>query len=67
MVYEITKFRFDNNPILTNALFGAVRVTKNANINKYKYSGYRIGFDSQRFYNRPSGGIRIWSRYEFIN
>ena len=67
VVYEITKFRFDNNPILTNALFGAVRVTKNANINKYKYSGYGIGFDSQRFYIRPSGGIRIWSRYEFIN
>ena len=57
MVYEITKFRYNNNPILTNALFGAVRITKNVNIKKYNYSGYGIGFDSQGFYNHPSGGI----------
>ena len=30
---------------LKNSLFGAVRLTKNADINKYQYSGYRIGFD----------------------
>ena len=28
-----------------NALFGAVSLTKNANVNKYKYSGYGIAFD----------------------
>ena len=32
VVYEITKFHYNNNPILTNALFGAVRIAKNADI-----------------------------------
>ena len=26
-------------------MFGAVTLTKNADIDKYGYSGYRIGFD----------------------
>ena len=29
--------------IVQNALFGAVSLTKNADVNKYKYSGYGIG------------------------
>ena len=46
IVYEIIK----NNPIssystLEICLFGAVRLTKNTDIDKYKYSGYGIGFD----------------------
>ena len=57
IVYKITKFHYNNNPILTNALFGAVKITKNASIKKYNYSWYVIGFDSQGFYNHPSGGI----------
>ena len=40
IVYEITKFRYNINPILTNALFGAVKITKNADMKKYNYSGY---------------------------
>ena len=32
-------------PTLENCFFGAVSLTKNANIDKYKYSGYGIGFD----------------------
>ena len=35
----------DNDPALKNCLFGAVTLTKNADINKYEYSGYRIGFN----------------------
>ena len=31
---------------LTNCSFGSVKLTKNANPDKYKYSGYGIGFDS---------------------
>ena len=34
----------DNDPTLKNCLFGAVTLTKNADIDKYKYSGYGIGF-----------------------
>ena len=42
-------------PTLEN-LFGAVSFTKNAGIDKYKYSGYGIGFDRHRFSSHPSGG-----------
>ena len=31
---------------LGNCLFGSVKLTKNADPDKYKYSGYDIGFDS---------------------
>ena len=34
-----------SDPTLENCLFGAVSLTKNANIDRYKYSGYEIGFD----------------------
>ena len=37
-VYEITNFHdIDNYPTLANALFGAVKLTKNADIDKYKF------------------------------
>ena len=32
---------------LSNCLFGSVELTKNANLDKYKYTGYDIGFDSR--------------------
>ena len=41
---------------MTNALFRAVKLTKNADIDKYKYCGYEIGFDLHGFYPHPSGG-----------
>ena len=31
---------------LVNCLFGSVKLTKNADLDKYKYTGYAIGFDS---------------------
>ena len=50
VVYEITNSHgTDNYPTLTNALFGAVKLTKNADIDKYKYSRYGIGFDGHGF------------------
>ena len=33
-----------SDPTLGNSLFGAVKSVKNADIDKYKYSGYGIGF-----------------------
>ena len=33
--------------MLVNCLFGAVSLTKIANIDKYNYSGYGIGFDRE--------------------
>ena len=35
----------EGDPTIKNCLFGAVSLTKNADIEKYKYSGYGIGFD----------------------
>ena len=35
----------DNDPTLKNCLFGAVTLTKDADINKYGYSCNGIGFD----------------------
>ena len=42
---------------LENCLFGAVKSTKNADIDKYKNSGYGIGFDGQGAFSFPSGGL----------
>ena len=57
VVYEITGFySTSNNPRLANALFGAVKLTKNADIDKYKYFGYGIGFDGHDYFSHPSGG-----------
>ena len=46
IVYEISQnYSISSYPTLENCLFGAVSLTKNADIDKYKYSGYGIGFD----------------------
>ena len=57
IVYEINKK--DNttisDPVLENCLSGAVTLTKNADIDKYKYSGYGIGFDRKESFSFPGG------------
>ena len=51
-VYEINKtFNISSYPTLENCLFRAVSLTKNADIDKYKYSGYGIGFDRHGFFH----------------
>ena len=49
IVYEISKnyniSSYGKLEALENCLFGAVSLTKNADIDRYKYSGYGIGFD----------------------
>ena len=42
---------------LKNCLFGAVTLTKNADIDKYRYSGYGIGFDRRGSFSFPVGGF----------
>ena len=43
IVYELGAFSSNNNdPTLKNCLFGAVTLTKNTDIDKYKYSDYGI-------------------------
>ena len=49
IVYEIVKnFNISSFSTLENCLFGAVSLTKIDDIDKYKYSGYGIGFDRHR-------------------
>ena len=54
--YEISKNVSDYSA-LENCLFGAVSLTKNADINSYKYSGYGSGFDRYRGFSYPSIGL----------
>ena len=35
---------------LDNCLFGSVKLTKNADLDKYEYTGYGVGFDSRSEY-----------------
>ena len=45
IVYEITKNNLVRSyPTLENCLFGEIKLTKNPDIDKNKYSGYGIGF-----------------------
>ena len=46
IVYELGASSSNfSDTTMKNCLFGAVTLTKNADIEKYKYSGYGIGFD----------------------
>ena len=38
-------------------MFGAVRVTKNSDIDKYQCSSYGIGFDRKSSFSFPGGGF----------
>ena len=56
--YEISKcFNISDYPTLENCLFGAVNLTKNADIDKYKYSGYGIGFHRHGSFSFPGTGL----------
>ena len=46
-----------DDPTLKNCLFGAVTLTKNANINKYHYSDYGNGFDRKSSFSFPGVGF----------
>ena len=55
IVYEISKNYNSSYTTLENCLFGAVSLTKNADIDRYKYSGYGIGFDRRREFSFGNG------------
>ena len=57
-VYEIgASSSHSNDHTLKNCLFGTVTLTKNADIDKYRYSGYGIGFDRRSSFSFPDGGF----------
>ena len=47
----------NNDPTLKNCLFGAVALIKKADIEKYGYSGYGLGFDRRSSFLFPGGGF----------
>ena len=54
IVYELGVSSSHNNDLrLKNCLFGAVTLTKNADIDKYGYSGYGIGFYRRSIFSFP--------------
>ena len=51
IVYEISRnINISDYPTLENCLFGAVKLTKDTDINQCKYSRYEIGFDRHAFF-----------------
>ena len=38
-------------------MFGFVKLTKNADPDKYSYSGYGIGFDTRGYHSLPGGSV----------
>ena len=61
IVYELgASSSHINDPTLKNCLFGAVTLTKNADIEKYEYSGYGIGFDRRgSFHSQVVGLVKM--------
>ena len=47
----------NNDPILKNLFFGAVTLTKNADIDEYGYSGYGIEFGRRSRFSFPGEGF----------
>ena len=56
IAYETTPDTKTSNIALKNCLFGAIKLIKNSDVDKYKYPGYGIGFDSRSIFSHPSGG-----------
>ena len=58
IVYELgASSSNDSDATLKNCLFDVVTLTKNADIEKYGYSGYGIGFDRKSCSSFPGGGL----------
>ena len=58
--YELDTWSRDLNTDFTlkDCLFGAVKLTKNADVDKYKYSSYGVRFDSQSAFSLSNSSIR---------
>ena len=69
IVYELAGSSSHSDDVtLKNCLFGAVTLTKNADINKYGYSGYGVGFGRKSSFSFPGGGFgqNVFCRHEFF-
>ena len=58
IVYELSaSSSHSDDPTLKDCLFDAVTLTKNADIDRYGYSGYGIEFDRKSIFSFPSSGF----------
>ena len=58
IVYKISKnIKISDYLTLESCLFDAVSLAKNADIGKYKYSGYGIGFNRHGRFSFPGIGL----------
>ena len=59
IVYDLDTWSRDLNTEFTlkNCLFGAVKLSKNADTDKYKYSSYGRGFNLQSAFSLLDGSI----------
>ena len=59
IAYELDTWSRDLNTDFTlkDCLFGVVKLTKNADRDKYVYAGYGIGFDLRWEFSLPGGSI----------
>ena len=58
ILYELgASSSHNNDPTLKNCLLGAATLTKNADIDKYGYSGYEIAFDRRSSFSFLGGGF----------
>ena len=57
IVYRLSSRTNSYNIVLENCLFGKIKMTKNADTEKYKYQGQRIGFDSTGTFAHPDGKV----------
>ena len=56
IVYRLNLRTNSSNIVLENCLFGKIRMAKNADTDKYKCQGHRIGFDLSEIFSDPNGG-----------
>ena len=74
IVYELDSWSWDLNTDFTlrDCLLEGAKLSKNSDPDKYSYSGYGIGFDTQIEYPLPDGSVgknnyNFWSWYELIS
>ena len=56
IVYKLNPRTNSSNKVLENCLFGKIKMTINADTDKYKYQGHGIGFDLSGNFSHPDGG-----------
>ena len=59
IVHDLKSTLNNFDPTLQNCLFGAIKLTKNSDIDKYEYAEYGIGFDSKGTFSHASDGTRV--------